>query len=101
MSKLQNQRVQDSAHSALPSIPEASTSPVGEWRPDIAYGSELWLPGEDLSRIEIANRRVLRARSRVEHYGSTPNPIFQQQLDEEIMKRAELDENDEENTKPM
>ncbi|KAK3954384.1 hypothetical protein QBC32DRAFT_207938 [Pseudoneurospora amorphoporcata] len=104
-SRLQNQEdagFQDNARLTHPNVPAASAFPFGEWRPDIAYGSELWVQGEDLSRIEIADRRVARARLRVEHYRHAPSPaIFQQQLDEEIRKREELDENDEENTKPI
>lgn len=104
MSRMQTQNEASSQHNArlnrLLNAPAASNSPFGKWKPDIAYGSDLWAHGEDLSRIEIADRRAARARLRVEHYG-TRNPIFQQQLDEEIRKRAELDDNDEENTKPM
>ncbi|KAK3497564.1 uncharacterized protein B0T23DRAFT_402677 [Neurospora hispaniola] len=105
MSRMQTQNdagFQGNAHVARPNVPAASASPFGEWTPDIAYGSELWVEGEDLSRIEIAERGIARARLRVEHYRNAPNPaIFQQQLDEEIRKREELDDHDEENTKPI
>ena len=90
------------AYPAHPSIPAASTSAFGKWKPDVAFGSALWVAGEDLSRIEIADRRIACARLRVEHYRNARNPaIFQEDLEKEIRKRAELDDNDEENTKPM
>ncbi|KAK0631775.1 hypothetical protein B0T14DRAFT_467970 [Immersiella caudata] len=69
-----------------------------EWKPSVVLGSPLWLEGEDLSRIQIADRKVAQRRLWMEHYnGASDFPVL---LDQAIQERSQLDPTDEENTKP-
>ncbi|KAK0657570.1 hypothetical protein B0T16DRAFT_453014 [Cercophora newfieldiana] len=79
---------------SLPVIPEAEA----EWKPSIVLGSPLWLEGEDLSRIEIADRKIAQRRLWVEHYRGAAD--FPDLLEQAIQERNLLDPANEENTKP-
>ncbi|KAK3393745.1 hypothetical protein B0H63DRAFT_459048 [Podospora didyma] len=89
------------------SIPESAehehqhkrNAPSEEWKPSITIGDSLWLPGEDLSRIEIAERRITQCRAWLQYYGATAD--FPQLLEEAISERNNLDEKDENNTMPV
>lgn len=70
----------------------------GAWRPSIVIGSALWLDGEDLSAIEIANRKVAQTRLWAQHYHGVPG--FARKFQEAIRERQQLDETAEVNTKP-
>jgi hypothetical protein len=69
-----------------------------EWRPSIALGSPLWLDGEDLSAIEIADRKVAQTRLWVDYYQGVPDFVRTHQ--EAVREREQLDETNEANTKP-
>jgi hypothetical protein len=69
-----------------------------EWRPSIALGSPLWLDGEDLSAIEIADRKVAQTRLWVDYYQGVPDFVRTHQ--EAVREREQLDVTDEANTKP-
>jgi hypothetical protein len=85
--------VEDSEHLDLPQlVPEA------EWTPSVALGSPLWLEGEDLSRVQIADRKIAQRRLWVEHYHGASD--FPGLLEEAIQERSQLDPTAEENTKP-
>ncbi|KAK0734242.1 hypothetical protein B0T26DRAFT_602484, partial [Lasiosphaeria miniovina] len=62
-------------------------------------GAPLSLEGEDLSRIQLADRHVSQCRAWVKHYGEVAD--FPQLLEKAEAERAKLDVNDEENTKPL
>lgn len=69
-----------------------------QWQPSIVIGSPLWLEGEDLSKIEVADRKVAQTRLWAEHYQGVAR--FAEMHQEAIQERAHLDEKDEVNTKP-
>ncbi|KAK1828535.1 hypothetical protein QBC39DRAFT_416801 [Podospora conica] len=77
----------------------ADDAPPAKWAPSFSIGSPLWLEGEDLSRIEIADRNIAQNRLMVEFYRGVP--AFAEYLDEAIKERNQLDENDVENTLPL
>lgn len=70
-----------------------------KWAPSAAIGSPLALEGEDLSRIELADRKVHQTRKWLDYYNG--GPYFENLLQEAIREREQLDETDVENTKPM
>ncbi|KAK3329468.1 hypothetical protein B0H66DRAFT_610338 [Apodospora peruviana] len=72
---------------------------VGVWKPSLAIGSSLSVEGEDLSRIEMADRKIIQRRTWLEFYGNTG--YFPELLEKAISERTQLDENDEENTLPI
>ncbi|KAK4105707.1 hypothetical protein N658DRAFT_386000, partial [Parathielavia hyrcaniae] len=74
------------------------TLPAKEWRPSIALGSPLWLDGEDLGAIEIADRKVAQTRLWLDYYQGASD--FLQTHQEALREREQLDEADETNTKP-
>lgn len=74
-----------------------SDKAVKAWKPSIVIGSPLWLEGEDLSAIQIADRKVAQTRLWADHYRV---PYFVQAHQEAIKERQNLDETSEENTKP-
>ncbi|KAL2199113.1 hypothetical protein P885DRAFT_30596 [Corynascus similis CBS 632.67] len=76
----------------------ANDRPVEAWKPSIVLGSPLWLQGEDLSAIEIADRKVAQTRLWVAHYQGVP--YFVQKHEEAIRERQKLNEALEQNTKP-
>ncbi|KAK4245936.1 hypothetical protein C7999DRAFT_15909 [Corynascus novoguineensis] len=76
----------------------ANDRPVEAWKPSIVLGSPLWLQGEDLSAIEIADRKVAQTRLWVAHYQGVP--YFVQKHEEAIGERLKLNEALEQNTKP-
>ncbi|KAK4129436.1 hypothetical protein N657DRAFT_562980 [Parathielavia appendiculata] len=69
-----------------------------QWRPSIALGSPLWLAGEDLSAIEIADRKVTQTRLWRDYYRGAPDFVRTHQ--EALREREQLDETDEANIKP-
>ncbi|KAK3311804.1 hypothetical protein B0H66DRAFT_644926 [Apodospora peruviana] len=71
----------------------------GVWKPSLAIGSSLSVEGEDLSRIEMADRKIIQRRTWLEFYGNTG--YFPELLEKAISERTQLDENDEENTLPI
>ncbi|KAK4444060.1 hypothetical protein QBC34DRAFT_195176 [Podospora aff. communis PSN243] len=72
--------------------------PEAQWRPSIALGSPLWLEGEDLNRIQIADRKIAQRQLWLEHYNGASD--FPALLEEAIQERNQLDPAAEENTKP-
>ncbi|KAK0666162.1 hypothetical protein QBC41DRAFT_281583 [Cercophora samala] len=73
-----------------------------EWQPSLVIGSALWLEHEDPTKIEIADRKVLQTRLLAEHYQNYQNvAAFSEMHERAVQERAQLDENDEENTTPM
>lgn len=70
----------------------------GDWRPSIVLGTPLCLDGEDLSAIEIADRKVAQTRLWMEHYQQVPN--FAQMHQDAVRERGQLDETAEDNIKP-
>ncbi|AEO53357.1 hypothetical protein MYCTH_42394, partial [Thermothelomyces thermophilus ATCC 42464] len=77
---------------------DSSDKAVKEWKPSIVIGSPLWLEGEDLSAIQIADRKVAQTRLWADHYRGVP--YFAQAHQEAVEQRQRLDEASEENTKP-
>ncbi len=75
------------------------TSTFGGWKPSISVGDSLALPGEDLSRIQYADRNIAQWRRISEYLDRSPH--VQVRLEEAIRQRLSLDENDVENTVPM
>ena len=69
-----------------------------KWKPSIIVGSPLWIEGEDLSAIELAERKIEQRKLWVEHYQGVPE--FERMLQEAIREREQLDEADEVSTKP-
>lgn len=69
-----------------------------EWKPSIVLGSPLWVEGEDLNAIELANRKVAQTRLWMNHYQGVPH--FVQVHQEAVQAREQLDETAEENTTP-
>ncbi|KAL2165323.1 hypothetical protein VTH06DRAFT_620 [Thermothelomyces fergusii] len=69
------------------------------WKPSIVIGSPLWLEGEDLSAIQIADRRVAQTRLWADYYRGVP--YFEQAHRDAVEQRQKLDETSEENTKPI
>ncbi len=85
--------------SALVSAYAEDTSTFGEWKPTISIGDPLSLPGENLSRIQFADRNIAQWRSILAyHQGSSHIETF---LAKAIEERLALDENDMDNTQPM
>ncbi|KAK3694870.1 hypothetical protein B0T22DRAFT_477586 [Podospora appendiculata] len=85
----------------LPSFAPAPTPSADRrsWRPSIVMDSPLSLEGEDLSRIEIADRRIAQRRLWNDFYRGRAD--FPELLEKAINERNELDELDDENTKPL
>ncbi|KAJ4297029.1 hypothetical protein N0V88_003945 [Collariella sp. IMI 366227] len=75
--------------------PEAS---FRDWRPSIVLGTPLCLDGEDLSAIEIADRKVAQTRLWMEHYQEVPD--FAQMHQDAVRERGQLDETVKDNIKP-
>lgn len=71
---------------------------VEAWAPSFVIGSPLWNEGEDLSRIELADRKIAQRRAWVKFYGNSSH--FSSLLHEAIKERARLNEGAEENTTP-
>ncbi|KAK4647550.1 uncharacterized protein QC761_102460 [Podospora bellae-mahoneyi] len=72
------------------------------WQPSLVIGSALWLEHEDPTKIEIADRKVLQTRLLAEHYQNYQNvSALTQMYEKAVQERAQLDENDEENTTPI
>lgn len=72
------------------------------WQPSLVIGSALWLEHEDPTKIEIADRKVLQTRLLAEQYQNYQNvSALTQMYEKAVQERAQLDENDEENTTPM
>ncbi|KAH8883841.1 hypothetical protein GQ53DRAFT_881997 [Thozetella sp. PMI_491] len=74
-------------------------STFGAWEPDTAIGGPLKLPGEDLSRIRLADRRIAQWRLILTRQNGASH--IQEILEEKILERLLLDETDIENTKPV
>ncbi|KAK0617871.1 hypothetical protein B0T17DRAFT_313821 [Bombardia bombarda] len=89
-SQIQNGDVQENE--------EAKPWPSGNWRPDITINAPLFLPGENLSRIELADRKIAHRRFLVEIYPGLASHL--ERLENAIREREQLDENDVENTAP-
>ena len=70
----------------------------GRWKPSIVLGSSLWLENEDLSAIQIADRKVAQTRLWVDHYRGVPD--FARMHQEAVEERRQLDETAEINLKP-
>ncbi|KAK4039851.1 hypothetical protein C8A01DRAFT_16211 [Parachaetomium inaequale] len=68
------------------------------WKPSIVLGSSLWVEGEDLNALEIADRKVAQTRLWADHYRGVP--YFVKAHQDAIEERGQLDESAEENTKP-
>jgi len=81
----------------IPPLPEAPEVEA-QWRPSIVVGSPLWVEGEDLSRIEIADRKIAQRRLWVEHYRGASD--FPSLLEDAIRERNQLLPTDEESTQP-
>jgi hypothetical protein len=73
-------------------------STFGDWQPSIAIGDPLWCPGEDLSKTQLANRKIAQWRAILEYHDGSP--YIQERLDQAIRERLALDDG-EENTLPM
>jgi len=71
---------------------------VEPWAPSFVIGSPLWNEGEDLSRIELADRKIAQRRAWVDFYGNSSH--FSSLLHEAIEERERLDEGARENTTP-
>lgn len=98
-------RIEAGRQQAAPGLPleqsstEAKqTRDFGEWKPSTVVGSPLWLEGEDLSAIEIADRKIAQTRLWADHYQGVSSFVRMHQ--EAIRERAQLDETAEVNTKP-
>ncbi|KAK1755291.1 hypothetical protein QBC47DRAFT_288747, partial [Echria macrotheca] len=63
-----------------------------KWEPSVIVGSPLWAEGEDLSPIEIADRKVVQRQLWAAHYQT---PYFSGLLGEAVRERDQLDENQE------
>ena len=93
----------------LPSIQEEPTEDIAseekkaaspdQWEPSVAIGSPLTVEGESLSRVELADRKIIQRRAWVEYYKGVDH--FAKLLQEAIDERAQLDERNEENTRPL
>ncbi len=77
--------------------PQPSAS-FGNWKPSIALGTALWLDGEDLNAIQIADRKVAQTRFWADRYGGGPEFVRMHQ--EAVQEREQLDEAAQENTTP-
>lgn len=84
-------------HSTTQPTPEPSLQ-FGRWKPSIVLGSSLWLEGEDLNAIQIADRKVAQTRLWVDHYRGVPDFVRMHQ--EAVEERSRLDETSEVNLKP-
>ena len=62
----------------------------GNWKPSIALGTALWLDGEDLDAIQIADRKVAQTRFWADHYRGAP--AFERMHQEAVQEREQLDE---------
>ncbi|KAK3336749.1 hypothetical protein B0T19DRAFT_50138 [Cercophora scortea] len=70
-----------------------------KWRPSIVIDSPLTLPGEDPSRIELADRKIAQHRLLTTTYPNHPD--FPSLLDAAILERSLLSPLNDENTKPL
>ena len=68
------------------------------WKPSIVLGSSLWVEGEDLNALEIADRKVAQTGLWADHYQGVP--YFVKAHQDAIEEREQLDESAEENFKP-
>ena len=75
---------------------EGDSVASAQWEPSIVIGSPVSLEGEDLSRIEMADRKIAQRRLWAEHYQGAGD--FLKLLEEALDERKQLDENDKENT---
>ena len=75
-----------------------SSASFGNWKPSIALGTALWLDGEDLNAIQIADRKVAQTRYWVDYYQG--GPAFVRMHQEAVQAREQLDEAAQENTTP-
>jgi hypothetical protein len=79
--------------------PDPRPSPqLGRWKPSIVLGSSLWVEGEDLNAIQIADRKVVQTQLWVDHYRGVPDFVRMHQ--EALAERRQLDETAEVNLKP-
>lgn len=101
MAGIESEQQQQTDRDAGPSQSNIEPRPnagFGEWRPSIVIGSPLWLEGEDLNAIEIADRKIAQTRLWANHYRGVPE--FAQMLQEAIREREQLDETARVNTQP-
>ncbi|KAK3943718.1 hypothetical protein QBC46DRAFT_306881 [Diplogelasinospora grovesii] len=103
--RLQMTRITRSSSTTQPQEQQQPISTINidrqkrEWKPDVAIGSPLKLHGEDLSRIELADRKIAQRKLWVEFYGEIAD--FPEMLEEALRERQLLDERSEENTLPL
>ncbi|KAK3907037.1 hypothetical protein C8A05DRAFT_40216 [Staphylotrichum tortipilum] len=69
-----------------------------QWKPSIVLGTCLWIEGEDLNAIQIADRKVIQTRFWADHYKGVPEFVRMHQA--ALGERDQLDETAEVNTKP-
>ena len=92
-------RAESSRQEDVVSAYAEDTSAFGEWRPTISIGDPLSLPGENLSRIQFADRNIAQWRSILAyHKGSSHIEKF---LAKAIEERLALDDEDMDNKQPM
>jgi hypothetical protein len=71
----------------------------GAWKPSVVIGSPLALPGENLSRVELADRNAAAWQARCEFYDY--EPYFTHMLSRAITDRRNLDNWDREHILPQ
>ena len=92
-------RAESSRREDVVSAYAEDTSTFGEWQPTISIGDPLSLPGENLSRIQFADRNIAQWRSILAyHQGSSHIEKF---VAKAIEERLALDDEDMDNTQPM
>ena len=92
-------RAESSKKEDLVSTYAEDTSTFGEWQPTISIGDPLSLPGEDLSRIQFADRNIAQWRSILAYHRGAPH--IEKFLVKAIEERLALDGEDMNNTQPM
>ena len=93
----QQQQQQQQQHDPEPEVEASQPNDFGAWKPSIVIGSPLWLDAEDLSVIEIADRKVAMTRLWAHHY---QGEHFAQVHQDAVREREQLDETAEINTQP-
>lgn len=93
-----HQHTSPDADGDLGNLDSPPDNPPKEWKPSIVLGSPLWVEGEDLNAIELANRKIAQTRLWMNHYQGVPH--FVQVHQEAVQAREQLDETAEENTTP-
>ena len=92
-------RAESSKKEDLVSTYAEDTSTFGEWQPTISIGDSLTLPGENLSRIQFADRNIAQWRSILAYHRGSPH--IKKFLVKAIEERLALDDEDMNNTQPM